>query len=164
MVSVTFQGEPVTLSGEQVKVGDKAPNFTLLSNTLEEMTLADYKGQTKLISVVPSLDTEVCSLQTKRFNEEATKLATKVLTVSMDLPFAQSRWCGLEGIDHVETLSDHRLADFGTKYGVLIEELRLLTRAIFVVDEADIVTYVEYVDEVTNHPNYERVLQHLNEN
>lgn len=164
MVSVTFQGEPVTLSGEQVKVGDKAPNFTLLSNTLEEMTLADYKGQTKLISVVPSLDTEVCSLQTKRFNEEATKLAAEVLTVSMDLPFAQSRWCGLEGIDHVETLSDHRLADFGTKYGVLIEELRLLTRAIFVVDEADIVTYVEYVDEVTNHPNYERVLQHLNEN
>jgi len=164
MVSVTFQGEPVTLSGEQVKVGDKAPNFTLLSNTLEEMTLVDYKGQTKLISVVPSLDTEVCSLQTKRFNEEATKLAAKVLTVSMDLPFAQSRWCGLEGIDHVETLSDHRLADFGTKYGVLIEELRLLTRAIFVVDEADIVTYVEYVDEVTNHPNYERVLQHLNEN
>lgn len=164
MVKVTFQGNPVTLVGEQVNVGDPAPDFTVLSNSLEERSLANYKGKVKLISVVPSLDTEICSLQTKRFNEEASKFGNiDILTISMDLPFAQSRWCGAEGIEEVETLSDHRTGDFGSNYGVLIEELRLLARAIFVINEADEITYVEYVEEVGSHPNYERVLEHLQE-
>lgn len=165
MVKVTFQGNPVTLVGKQVDVGDVSPDFTVLSNALEEKTLADYAGKVKLISVVPSLDTEICSLQTKRFNEEASQLKNiKVLTISMDLPFAQSRWCGTEGVDNVETLSDHRSGDFGRNYGVLIEELRLLARAIFVVNEQNEITYVEYVEEVGSHPNYDRALQHIKNN
>lgn len=162
MVKVTFQGKPVTLVGQQVNVGDTAPDFTVLSNSLAEKSLLDYKGKVKLISVVPSLDTEICSLQTKRFNEEASKLRDiKILTISMDLPFAQSRWCGAEGIEQVETLSDHRSGDFGRNYGVLIEELRLLARSIFVINESDEITYVEYVEEVGSHPDYDRVLEHL---
>lgn len=162
MVKVTFQGKPVTLVGQQVNVGDTAPDFTVLSNSLAEKSLLDYKGKVKLISVVPSLDTEICSLQTKRFNEEASKLRDiKILTISMDLPFAQSRWCGAEGIKQVETLSDHRSGDFGRNYGVLIEELRLLARSIFVINESDEITYVEYVEEVGSHPDYDRVLEHL---
>lgn len=164
MVQVTFRGNPVTLVGEQLKVGDKAPDFTLLSNDLQEKSLSDYNDQILLISVVPSLDTEICSLQTKRFNEEASKLNdVKVLTVSMDLPFAQSRWCGLEGVTEIETLSDHREANFGEKYGVLIEELRLLARSIFVIDKNNEISYVEYVEEVGSHPNYDEVLRHLKE-
>lgn len=165
MVQVTFRGNPVTLVGKQVNVGETAPNFTVLSNSLEEKSLADYEGQVKLISVVPSLDTEICSLQTKRFNEEASKLGNiAILTISMDLPFAQSRWCGAEGVKEVETLSDHRAGDFGRNYGVLIEELRLLARAIFVVNENDEIAYVEYVEEVGSHPDYEKVLQYLQTN
>lgn len=161
MVQVTFQGNPVTLVGKQVEVGETAPDFTLLSNELEERSLAHYKG-VKLISVVPSLDTEICSLQTKRFNEAASELENvHILTISMDLPFAQSRWCGAEGIEQVETLSDHRSGDFGRNYGVLIEELRLLARAIFVLNEANEITYVQYVEEVGSHPNYDDVLAHL---
>lgn len=164
MVQVTFRGNPVTLVGEQLKVGDKAPDFTLLSNDLQEKSLSDYNDQILLISVVPSLDTEICSLQTKRFNEEASKLNdVKVLTVSMDLPFAQSRWCGIEGVTEIETLSDHREANFGEKYGVLIEELRLLARSIFVIDKNNEISYVEYVEEVGSHPNYDEVLRHLKE-
>lgn len=162
MVKVTFRGNPVTLLGKQVSVGEMAPDFTVLSNSLEEKSLVDYDGKVKLISVVPSLDTEICSLQTKRFNEEAGKLSNiNVLTISMDLPFAQSRWCGAEGVDTVETLSDHRAGDFGRNYGLLIEELRLLARAIFVIDENNEITYVEYVEEVGSHPDYEKVIQHL---
>lgn len=162
MVQVTFQGNPVTLVGKQVNVGDVAPDFTVLSNALEEKSLSDYKGSVKLINVVPSLDTEICSLQTKRFNEEASDLGDlHILTISMDLPFAQSRWCGAEGIERVETLSDHRSGDFGRNYGVLIEELRLLARAIFVLNEEEKITYVEYVKEVGSHPDYEKVLNHL---
>lgn len=165
MANVTFHHEPVTLIGTEVKVGDQAPNFTVLSNDLKEVTLDDYKGKTKLISVVPSIDTGVCSEQTKRFNEEADKIGNvQVLTISMDLPFAQQRWCGANGIKNLDTLSDHRDADFGKKYGVLIKELRLLTRAIFVVDANDQVTYVEYVSEVTNHPDYDKVLEHIQSN
>jgi len=164
MVQVTFQGNSVTLVGDEVKVGDQAPNFTALSNALEDVSLADYSGKTKLISVVPSLDTGVCSQQTKRFNEEASKLDdVQVITISMDLPFAQGRWCAAEGVDNMDILSDHRDADFGQNYGVLIKELRLLTRSIFVVDEQDKVTYVEYVPEVTDHPDYDAVLKHLAE-
>lgn len=162
MVQVTFQGDPVTLVGTQVSVGDQAPNFTVLSKELKEVTLTDFHGKKKLISVVPSLDTGVCSEQTKRFNEEASKLdGVQVLTISMDLPFAQARWCGAEGVDEIEVLSDHRDAHFGENYGVLIKELRLLTRSIFVINEENQVTYVEYVPEVTDHPDYEAVLNHL---
>lgn len=160
MKQITFHQEPVTILGNEVKIGDKAPDFTVLSNDLKEVTLEDYKGKVKLISVVPSLDTGVCSEQTRRFNEEADKLNNvHVLTISMDLPFAQKRWCAAEGIEKVATLSDHRDADFGEKYGVLIKELRLLTRAIFVVDSDNQVTYVEYVDEVTSHPDYHAALE-----
>jgi thioredoxin-dependent peroxiredoxin len=157
---VTFKGKKVTLLGNQVQVGDKAPNFTVLANDLSEVTLDDTKGSVRLISVVPSLDTGVCDAQTRRFNEEASKLDNvKVLTISVDLPFAQKRWCGAAGVENVQTLSDHRDLSFGKAYGVAIKELRLLARAIFVVDSSDTVTYVEYVDEVTNHPNYEAAIE-----
>jgi thiol peroxidase len=159
MANITFQQEPVTLLGTEIKVGDQAPDFTVLSNGLKEVTLADYKGKVRLIATVPSIDTGVCSEETKRFNEEADKIDNvQVLTISMDLPFAQQRWCAANGIKKLDTLSDHRDASFGENYGVLIKELRLLARAIFVIDSNDKVTYVEYVDEVTNHPDYEAAL------
>ncbi|MGG3120627.1 thiol peroxidase [Priestia megaterium] len=155
-----FKGNNVTLLGNQVKVGDKAPNFTVLANDLSEVTLDSTKGSVRLISVVPSIDTGVCDAQTRRFNEEAAKLDNvKVLTVSVDLPFAQKRWCGANGIDNVQTLSDHRDLSFGEAYGVAIQELRLLARSIFVVDSNDNVTYVEYLPEVTEHPNYEAAIE-----
>lgn len=160
MANVTFKGKPVTLLGNEVKVGDKAPNFTVLANDLSQVTLDDSKGHVRLISVVPSLDTGVCDQQTRRFNEEAANLGdVKVLTISVDLPFAQKRWCGAAGIENVQTLSDHRDLSFGKAYGVAIEELRLLTRAVFVIDRNDTVTYVEYVPEATNHPNYEAAIE-----
>ncbi|MDE3839910.1 thiol peroxidase [Bacillus methanolicus] len=160
MASITFKGNPVTLLGNEVKVGDKAPDFKVLANDLSEVTLADTKGQVRLISVVPSLDTGVCDAQTRRFNEEASKLDNvKVLTISVDLPFAQKRWCGANGIENVQTLSDHRDLSFGEAYGVAIKELRLLARAVFVIDSNDTVTYVEYVSEATNHPNYEAAIE-----
>lgn len=159
MVNVTFQENPVTLLGKEIKVGNDAPDFTVIANDMSERSLSDYKGKIKLISVVPSLDTGVCSAQTKRFNEEADKLDNvHVITVSMDLPFAQTRWCSAEGVNNLDTVSDHRDADFGEKYGVLIKELRLLARSIFVVDEQDKVVYVEYVPEVTTHPDYDAAL------
>ncbi|MED4392951.1 thiol peroxidase [Priestia megaterium] len=155
-----FKGNDVTLLGNQVKVGDKAPNFTVLANDLSEVTLDSTKGSVRLISVVPSIDTGVCDAQTRRFNEEAAKLDNvKVLTVSVDLPFAQKRWCGANGIDNVQTLSDHRDLSFGEAYGVAIQELRLLARSIFVVDSNNNVTYVEYLPEVTEHPNYEAAIE-----
>lgn len=164
MVNVTFKGNPITLMGKQLNVGDTAPDFTVLTNDLQQKTLSDYAGKIKLISVVPSIDTGICSEQTKRFNEEAGQFDNvHVLTISMDLPFAQSRWCAAEGVKNLDTLSDHKEADFGKKYGVLIEELRLLARAIFVVDEENQVTYVEYVSEVGSHPDYDRVIAHLEE-
>ncbi|MEW8972183.1 thiol peroxidase [Mesobacillus sp. LC4] len=160
MASVTFKGNPVTLLGNEVKVGDQAPDFKVLANDLSEVTLQDSKGQVRLISVVPSLDTGVCDAQTRRFNEETANLGNvKILTVSVDLPFAQKRWCGAAGIDKVQTLSDHRELSFGEAYGVAIKELRLLARAVFVVDSNDKVTYVEYVSEATDHPNYEAAIE-----
>lgn len=154
--AITFKGKPVTLIGPELKVGDSAPNFSVLANDLSPVTLDDTKGSVRIISVVPSLDTGVCDQQTRRFNEEAAKLPTvNVLTVSVDLPFAQSRWCGAAGIENVQTLSDHRDLSFGEAYGVLIKEMRLLARAVFVIDSNDQITYVEYVPEVTNHPDYE---------
>ncbi|MFD2046335.1 thiol peroxidase [Ornithinibacillus salinisoli] len=159
MAQVTFKQDLVTLLGTEVKVGDQAPDFSVLSNDLNEVTLKDYKGKIKLISVVPSLDTGVCAEQTKRFNEEADQLENvQVITVSMDLPFAQKRWTTVNNIQELETLSDHRDANFGEKYGVLIKELRLLARSIFVVDSNDKVSYVEYVKEVSNHPDYDAAL------
>ncbi|NBJ69014.1 MULTISPECIES: thiol peroxidase [Clostridia] len=160
MANVTFQHEPVTLLGNEVKVGDQAPDFSVLTNDLKEVTLDDYKGKVKLISVVPSIDTGVCADQTKRFNEEADAIGNvQVLTVSMDLPFAQKRWVTQHNIDQLDILSDHRDASFGHQYGVLIKELRLLARAIFVVDSNDKVSYVEYVNEVSNHPDYDAALE-----
>lgn len=160
MVNITFQHEPVTLIGHQLQQGDKAPGFTVLSNDLKEVTLDDYEGKVKLISVVPSIDTGVCSLQTKRFNEEANALKdVSVITVSMDLPFAQKRWSEQNDLTNIDMLSDHRLADFGKNYGVLIEELRLLARSIFVVNENNEITYVEYVSEVSDHPDYDKALE-----
>lgn len=160
MAQVTFKGNPVTLLGNEVKVGDQAPDFKVLNNSLQEVTLADSAGTVRLISVVPSIDTGVCDQQTRRFNEEAAKLdGVSILTVSVDLPFAQSRYCAASGIDKVQVLSDHRDLSFGMAYGVVIKELRLLTRAVFVIDANDQVRYVEYVPEVTNHPNYDQALE-----
>lgn len=163
MAQTTFKEKPVTLSGNPVAVGDKAPNFTVLANDLSEVKLSDSQGKVRLISVVPSIDTGVCDQQTRKFNEEAAKLDNvEVLTISMDLPFAQKRWCAAAGIDNVRVLSDHRDLDFGEKFGVAIKELRLLSRSIFVVDSSDNVTYTEYVPEVTNHPNYEAAIEAVN--
>ncbi|EWG10533.1 thiol peroxidase [Cytobacillus firmus] len=160
MASITFKGNPVTLLGNEVKAGDKAPEFKVLANDLSEVTLADSKGQVRLISVVPSIDTGVCDAQTRRFNEEASKLDNvKILTVSVDLPFAQKRWCAAAGIENVQTVSDHRDLSFGEAFGVAIQELRLLARAVFVVDSNDTVTYAEYVSEATDHPNYEAAVE-----
>ncbi len=161
MVKVTFKHEPITLIGTEVKIGDSAPNFTVLANDLSPVTLEDSKGKVRLISVVPSLDSGTCDAQTRKFNESASELGENVviLTISNDLPFAQKRWCAAAGIDSVQTLSDHRDLSFGEAYGVAIKELRLLTRAIFVVDTNDKVTYVEYVPEATEHPNYEKAIE-----
>ncbi|MBA9028549.1 thiol peroxidase [Peribacillus huizhouensis] len=159
MANFTWQGNPVTQIGTDLRVGDTAPKFTVLANDLSPVTLTDSKGKVRLISVIPSIDTPVCDAQTRRFNEEASKLGNvQVLTISADLPFAQGNWCAANGIDNVQTLSDHRDLSFGEAYGVAIQELRLLGRAIFVVDTNDKVTYVEYVNESTDHPNYEAAL------
>ena len=154
---ITFLNNPMTLVGPEVKVGEKAPAFTVLDNDLTPRTLADYEGKVKVISVVPSLDTGVCDAQTRWFNQNATKLSDDVvvLTISMDLPFAQKRWCGAAGVDRVVTLSDHKDASFGTAYGFLIDELRLLTRGIVVIGKDDKVAYVEYVPEVTHAVNFD---------
>lgn len=160
MANVTFKNGPVTLLGNEVKVGDKAPDFTVLANDLSQVTLQDSQGKVRVFSVVPSLDTGVCDAQTRKFNEAAAELGDDVViyTVSMDLPFAQKRWCGAAGVDAVKTVSDHREASFGEAYGVHIKELRLLTRAVFVVDADGNVTYVEYVPEATDHPDYEAAI------
>ncbi|WP_137788651.1 thiol peroxidase [Bacillus sp. E(2018)] len=159
-MAVTFKEKPVTLLGSEVKVGDQAPDFKVLANDMSEVSLADSKGSVRLIAAVPSVDTGVCDAEVRRFNEEASKLDNvKVLTVSVDLPFAQKRWCAAAGIENVQTLSDHRDLSFGKAYGVAIEELRLLARSVFVIDSSDKVTYVEYVDEVTSHPNYEAAIE-----
>ncbi len=162
---LTFKNEPVTLLGDKVKVGDKAPNFELTANDLSRVTLADSAGKVRLISVVPSLDTGVCDAQTRRFNEEGSKLGDKVLiyTISTDLPFAQKRWCGAAGIERVQTLSDHLNMSFGNGYGTHIKELRLEQRSVFVIDANDVVRYVEYVPIFGQHPNYEAALGALQE-
>ena len=157
---ITFMGNALTLLGKAVEKGDNAPDFTVLSNKLEPKSLKDYKGKTLIISVVPSLDTGVCDLQTKRFNQEAAALgdSVRILTISCDLPFAQARWCGAAGADKLETLSDHRDLSFGMAYGLVIKELRLLTRAIVVVDKNGKVAYSEIVPEVTHAVNFDAAL------
>lgn len=161
MVQTTFKNNPVTLVGNEVKVGDQAPDFKVLANDLSEVTLKDSEGKIRLISVVPSIDTGVCDAQTRKFNEAAAELGDNVIiyTVSMDLPFAQKRWCGAAGIEKVVTVSDHRDASFGEAYGVLIQSLRLLTRSVFVIDAEGKVAYVEYVPEATDHPNYDGAIE-----
>ena len=157
-----LKGNPVDLKGRALKVGDDAPEFHLQDNGLADVTLASSAGKTRIIATIPSLDTSVCHAETKRFNDEAKKLTnTEVLVVSMDLPFGAKRWCGAEGIDTVKTLSAHRCTDFGSDYGVLISGGpldRCLARAIFVVNGAGKITFVEYVGEISEHPNYEAVL------
>ena len=162
MPQVTLKGNPVTLVGPELKVGDTAPDFKLQNTNLEDVTLANSAGKTRIIATVPSLDTSVCALETKRFNEEAAKLdGVEVLVVSTDLPFGQKRWCGAENIDKVSTLSDHRTAEFGKSYGVLISGGgldRCLARAIFVVGPDNVLKYVEYCSEISSHPDYDAVL------
>ena len=157
--ATTMRGKPLTLVGPELKRGDPAPDFEVVDKTLQPVTLSSTAGAVRIFSVVPSLDTPVCDMQTKRFNEEAAKLPNvKIYTVSMDLPFAQSRWCGAFGVDNIKMLSDHRTGSFGEHYGTLIKEMRIESRAIFVVGGDDKLLYVEYVKEVADHPNYEAAL------
>jgi thioredoxin-dependent peroxiredoxin len=154
-----MKGNPLTLIGPELKAGDKAPDFNLVDNGLKNVTLADTGNNVRILSVVPSLDTPVCDAQTKRFNEGAAKLpGVDILSVSMDLPFAQKRWCGAFGVDNVKMLSDHRDGSFGSHYGTLIKELRIESRAIFVLDRRNTVRHAEYVKEVAEHPNYDAAL------
>lgn len=159
--TVTMQGRPVTLMGEEMKVGMTAPDFKVTDNEMLPMKFSrTYKGRVTIISAVPSLDTPVCDLETRRFNKEAEALGPEVsvLTISMDLPFTQRRWCGAAGVKAVRTYSDYQKADFGKSYGVLIKELRLLARAVFIVDKDGIVKYAQIVPEVSKEPDYEEVL------
>lgn len=159
MASVTFNGDPVTLIGTEVKEGDQAPNFTALDTGMKAHSLDDHQGKVRVISVVPSVDTGVCAQQTRRFNEEAAELDNvEVLTVSVDLPFAQKRWCAAEGIDNLTMLSDHRDFSFGEAFGIGIQEMRLLARGVFVLDSNGKVTHAEYVSEATEHPNYDEAI------
>lgn len=159
VAQVTFKGNPLTLVGREVKVGEAAPDFTLLANDLSEVKLADTKG-VRVFTTVPSLDTPVCDQQVRRFNQEAARLGNvSIYAISADLPFAQARWCGGAGIDKVKTLSDHRTMGFAEAYGVHIKELRLLARAVFVVDSAGKIVYKEIVPEVTALPNFDAALE-----
>lgn len=158
--AVTLRGNPLTLVGNEIKVGDKAPDFTVYEGLGAPITLGDLKGKVKVFNVVLSIDTPVCDAQTRRFNEEAANLGEDVaiLTISMDLPFAAKRYCGAAGIDKIKVVSDYKDASFGEAYGILIKEHRLLGRGIFVVDKDDNVRYAEYVREITEHPNYDAAL------
>lgn len=157
---ITFKGNPFTLLGTPVNKGDSAPDFTATANDLSPKSLGDYKGKVIIISVVPSLDTGVCDLQTRRFNAEAASLGNhvQILTISCDLPFAQARWCGAANVANLQTLSDYKDLSFGMNYGVVIKELRLLTRAIFVIDTAGKIVYTEVVPEVTNAVTFDAAL------
>ncbi len=157
--ATTLKGKPLTLVGPELKAGDPAPDFNAVSDLVNAIDLAKTGNHVRIFSVVPSLDTPVCDAQTKRYNEEAAKLPdVDIYTVSMDLPFAQKRWCGAFAVDKVKMISDHRDSSFGSNYGTLIKELRIESRAIFVVDKDNKIRYVEYVKEVGDHPNYEAAL------
>jgi len=157
---ITMKGNPLTLLGPELKIGDKAPDVVLANNDLEPVSLSSYEGKICVISSVPSLDTPVCDMETRRFNEEAAALGDDVaiVTVSMDLPFAQKRWCGAAGVDKVITLSDYADMSFGRAYGVLIKELKLLARAVFVLDRQGIIRYIQLVKEVASEPAYQEIL------
>ncbi len=163
-VTVTLRGNPIELEGTPVEVGQKAPDFKVVATDLSVKSLNDYSGRVLILASLPSLDTPVCDLEARKFNEEVTKLSgdVSVLIISMDLPFAQKRWCGVSGVDpeskKVITLSDHRFASFGTNYGVLMKDLRLLARAIFVVSKDGTIRYKEIVPEVSSEPNYDAIL------
>ncbi|MBU1007055.1 MAG: thiol peroxidase [Candidatus Omnitrophica bacterium] len=161
--AITMKGSGLTLLGDEVKPGARAANFTCLDKDLKEASLDDLKGKVKLIASVPSLDTPVCDTEIKRFNDEAAKLSDGLVTVfiSMDLPFAQKRFCQDNNIKRIKTFSDHRTADFGMKYGVLIKEMRLLARAIFIIDKDDILRYVQLVPELSSPPDYDKALAAL---
>ena len=158
--AVTMRGNPLTLMGKELKAGDAAPDIEVLNNDLAPVKLSAYKGSVCVVSTVPSLDTPTCDMETRRFNQEASNLGpdVNILTVSTDLPFAQKRWCGAAGVDKVTTLSDHRDAAFGEAYGVLIKELRLLARAVFVVDKEGAIRYVQLVKEIAEEPDYDAVI------
>jgi len=160
---VTIHGRPLTLIGPELKIGEKAPGFTVLDGEVNEVRFGDFRGKIKVISVTPSLDTPVCDLQARRFNHEAASLPedVAVLNISMDLPFAIVRFCATAGIDRAKALSDHRDAFFGTAYGVLIKELRLLARSVFIVDKDDVIRYIEVVPDMSNHPDYDKALSVL---
>ena len=157
---ITFKGNPMTLLGPELKIGAAAPEFKVVDNGLQPVTLADSQGQVRVITVVPSLDTPVCDTMTRKFNEEAAKLPENVVvyTVSLDLPFAQKRWCGNAGIEKVKTLSDYQERSFGLNYGLLIDELKLLARAVLVIDQKGMIAYQEIVNEVTAEPDYTAAL------
>ena len=156
---VTMRGNPLILIGNEVKVGEMAPDFVALDPDLNPIKLSSYRNKMCIISSVPSLDTPVCDMETRKFNEEASKLGDKIqiITISMDLPFAQKRWCGAAGVNKIQTLSDHRDAQFGLAYGVLIKELRLLARAVFLVDQKGTLQYMQLVKEIANEPNYAEI-------
>lgn len=158
--TVKMAGTEMPLEGDQIKVGQKAPDFTALDNAMNPKSLKDYAGNVVVLASVPSLDTPVCDMEVRRFNTEAASLSSdvKILAISCDLPFAQARWCGAAGVEAVQTLSDHRDVDFGRKYGVLLAPLRLLTRAVFVVDKQGVVVHAQIVPEATNEPDYTAVL------
>ncbi len=162
---VTMKGKPVILVGQAVKVGQKAPDFEVTANDLSPVKFSSFAGKVCIIASVPSLDTSVCDLETRKFNEKAAELGSDVvvLTISMDLPFAQKRWCGAAGIKNVQTLSDYRDASFGNAYGVLIKDLRLLARAVFVVDKKGVVRYLQIVPEIATEPDYDAVLKAVRE-
>jgi len=159
--AIIMKGNPLTLVGREVQVGEKAPDFEVIANDLSLFRFSSLKGKVAIICAVPSLDTPTCNIETRWFNEEAARLGpdVEILTISMDLPFAQKRWCGAAGVDRVKTYSDHRDAAFGMAYGVLIKELRLLARAVFLVDKGGVVRYVQLVKELSKEPNYDEVLQ-----
>jgi len=163
--TVTMKGSPLELGGSAVTVGNRAPDFAALTNDLRELRLSELKGKVRVLVSVPSLDTPVCDLEARRFNEEAARLgdAVRVLVISMDLPFAQQRWCAAAGVERVSTISDHREAAFGRAYGVLIPALRLLARAVFVVDGEGTLRYVQLVPEISQEPDYQAVLKAVQE-
>jgi thioredoxin-dependent peroxiredoxin len=160
---VKMKGAPLNLSGKPVKLGKPAPDFEVIDNDMKPVKLSSFRGKICLISSVPSLDTSVCDMETRKFNEKAGTFGDNVviLTISMDLPFAQKRWCGAAGVKNVLTFSDHRKSEFGKAFGVLIEQLRLLARAVFIVDAAGIIRYIQIVDELTNEPDYQDVYNAL---
>ena len=163
--AVTMRGNPLTLVGNELNVGEPAPDVEVLDNDLNPVKISNYQGKVCIVSTVPSLDTPVCDMETRRFNQEAADLGPDVaiLTISTDLPFAQKRWCGAAGVDSVVTLSDHRDAAFGKTYGVLIKELRLLARAVFVIDKEGIIRYCQLVSEIAEEPDYDAVISAVKE-